>query len=214
ADFRVPRTLVDQLSLSQTPTLFTTEYNLKTPYAEQWNFGIEREILNNTALSVGYVGNHGVQLTRGLDTNQVRIFENGFLADFLRAQSNLTKFGNPGCTGAQGASTGCQVLTIFPRLGSGGNLTDSTIRNLIQTGQVGELAATYASSRNSFLSTAQPCVQGATGALCPSFFLPANGNAFVTDYIGSSGWSNYNRLQDENRRVFTWGGAFQVNYTS
>src|SRR6185503_7144010 len=39
--FKVPRTLVDQLALSQTPTLFTTEYNLKTPYAEQWNFGIE-----------------------------------------------------------------------------------------------------------------------------------------------------------------------------
>ncbi len=47
--FKVPRTLIDQLSLSQTPTLFTTEYNLKTPYAEQWNFGIEREIMKDTA---------------------------------------------------------------------------------------------------------------------------------------------------------------------
>ena len=73
--FKVPRTLVDQLSLSQTPTLFTTEYNLHTPYAEQWNFGIEREIMKDTALSVGYVGNRGVQLTRGLDINQVVIFQ-------------------------------------------------------------------------------------------------------------------------------------------
>jgi hypothetical protein len=52
--FKVPRTLVDQLTLSQTPTLFTTEYNLKTPYAEQWNFGIEREVMKDTALSVGW----------------------------------------------------------------------------------------------------------------------------------------------------------------
>ena len=77
------------LTLSQTPTIFTTEYNLKTPYAIQWNFGIEREFMKDTAFSVGYVGNRGVQLTRGLDTNQVTIFQNGFFADFLRAQSNL-----------------------------------------------------------------------------------------------------------------------------
>ena len=74
--FKVPRTLVDQLSLSQTPTLFTTEFNLATPYAAQWNFGIEREIWKDTAISVGYVGNRGVQLTRGIDTNQVVIFQN------------------------------------------------------------------------------------------------------------------------------------------
>src|SRR6185436_642743 len=40
--FKVPRTIEDNLALSQTPTLFTTQFNLKTPYAEQWNFGIER----------------------------------------------------------------------------------------------------------------------------------------------------------------------------
>jgi hypothetical protein len=211
--FKVPRTLIDQLTLSQTPTLFTTEYNLKTPYAEQWNFGIEREIFKDTALSVGYVGNRGVQLTRGLDTNQVVIFQNGFFADFLRAQSNLAKFGNPACTAAQAASTGCQVLTIFPRLGSGGNLGDATIRNLITTGQVGELASTYVSQRNTFLNTGQPCSQGATGAICPSFFLPNNPNAFVTDYIGSSGWSNYHGLQAEIRRRFSGGYYYQVNYT-
>ena len=211
--FKVPRTLVDNLGLSQTPTLFTTEYNLKTPYAEQWNFGIEREVMKDTALSVGYVGNRGVQLTRGLDTNQVLIFQNGFFADFLRAQSNLANFGNPACTTAQAAATGCQVLTIFPRLGSGGNLANATIRTLIQQGQVGELVSNYLSSRNSFFNTAQPCVQGGTGLLCPSFFLPANGNAFVTDYIGSSGWSNYHGLQAEIRRRFTGGWYYQINYT-
>src|SRR5689334_24608808 len=185
--FRVPRTIEDNLALSQSPTLFTTEFNLKTPYAEQWNFGIEREIFKDTAFSIGYVGNHGVQLTRGLDTNQVVIFQNGFFADFLRAQSNLAKFNNPACDAAAAAATGCQVLTIFPRLGGGGNLADATIRNLITTGQVGELASSYVSQRNTFLLTNQPCVQPASGGartLCPSFFLPNNANAFVTDYIG------------------------------
>jgi hypothetical protein len=204
------------LALSQTPTLFTTEYNLKTPYAEQWNFGIEREIMKDTALSVGYVGNRGVQLTRGLDTNQVVIFQNGFLADFRRAQSNLALFGNPACDAAAAQATGCQVLTIFPRIGTnGGNLGNANIRTLIEQGQVGELVSNYLSQRNSNFRTGQPCVPLASGAqsLCPSFFLPNNGNAFVTDYIGSSGWSNYHGLQAEIRRRFTGGWYYQVNYT-
>ena len=218
--FLVPRTLVDQLTLSQTPTLFTTEYTLKTPYAIQWNFGIEREFMKDTMFSVGYVGNRGVQLTRGLDTNQVLIFQNGFFADFLRAQSNLALFGNPDCTAAMAATTGCQVLTIFPSLGSGstarGNLGNATIRNLISQGQVGELASTYVSARNTYMNTSQPCVPLAAGsprALCPSFFLPHNGNAFVTDYIGSGGWSSYHGLQAEVRKRLSGGWYYQINYT-
>ncbi len=212
--FQVPRTLVNQLSLTQTPTLFTTEFNLATPYAAQWNVGIDREIFRDTALSVGYVGNRGVQLTRGIDTNQVRIFENGFFDDFLRAQSNLAQFGNPACTAAMAATTGCRVLTIFPRLGSGGLLTNATIRNLISQGQVGELAATYVgANRNTFMNTAQPCVETGAGRPCPSFFLPANGNAFVTDYVGSSGWSDYHGLQAEIRKRFSSGWYYQINYT-
>jgi hypothetical protein len=223
--FKVPRTLIDQLSLSQSPTLFTTEYNLKTPYAEQWNIGVEREIMKDTALSVGYVGNRGVQLTRGLDTNQVIIFQNGFLTDFLRAKANCIAQGatiaGPGtpldkCTSAafNAAIPGSQPLPVISRLGSGGLLTNATILNLIRQDQVGELAATYVgANRNTFMNTAQPCIETGVGRPCPSFFLPSNGNAFVTDYVGSSGWSNYHGLQAEIRRRFTDGWYYQINYT-
>ena len=223
--FKVPRTLVDQLTLSQTPTLFTTEFNLKTPYAAQWNFGIEREIFKDTALSVGYVGNRGVQLTRGIDTNQVVIFQNGFFADFLRAQNNCALQGATlvgagtgleKCTNAafNAAIVGSVHLPIIERLGSGGLLNNATILNLIKQGQVGELASTYVgANRNTFMNLSQPCTTGATGLLCPSFFLPANGNAFVTDYIGSSGWSSYHGLQAEIRKRLTHGWYYQVNYT-
>jgi hypothetical protein len=93
-------------------------------------------------------------------------------------------------------------------------LTNGTILNLIRQGQVGELAATYVGgNRNTFMNTAQPCIETGVGRPCPSFFLPANGNAFVTDYVGSSGWSNYHGLQAEIRRRFTGGWYYQVNYT-
>jgi len=229
--FKVPRTLEDNLTLSQAPTLWTTEYNLATPYAEQWNFGVEREIMKDTAFSIGYVGNHGVALTRAIDTNQPVIFQNGFFQDFLRAQSNLATFGNPACTAAQAASTGCQALTIFPRLSgagatpAGGNLGNATIRTLLSEGRVGELASTYLSSRCTYFI--QNPVQGCSanfgvGANAPTtgftalgteFFLPANRNAITTRYVGSSGWSNYNGLQAEIRKRLTHGWYYQVNYT-
>jgi hypothetical protein len=56
-------------------------------------------------------------------------------------------------------------------------------------------------------------VTPATGAICPSFFLPANGNALAANYVGSSGWSNYHGLQAEVRKRFTDGWYYQVNYT-
>jgi hypothetical protein len=212
--FKVPRTLIDQLSLSQSPTLWTTEFNLATPYAAQWNLGVEHEFFGDTAVSVGYVGNRGVSLTRGINTNQLVIFQNGFYADFLRAQSNLAQFGAAACTTAQAAATGCQVLTIFPRLGSGGLLTNATVTTLLSQGQVGELASTYVgANRTTFFPTTQPCVQAATGPLCPSYFLPANPNAFETAYVGSSGWSNYHGMQAEIRKRLTHGWYYQVNYT-
>ncbi|PYS63062.1 MAG: hypothetical protein DMF74_11460 [Acidobacteria bacterium] len=219
--FKMPRTIEDNLTLSQAPTLFTTEFNLKTPYAVQWNFGIEREFMKDTAISVGYVGNRGVQLTRGIDTNQVIVFQNGFFADFLRAQSNLALFGNPACTAAQATATGCQVLTIFPKLGSGGgNLGNSTIRTLLSEGRVGELASNYLNARCTYFiqNPVQGClanfgIAANTATIGTEFFLPANKNAFVTDYIGSSGWSNYHGLQAEIRKRLTHGWYYQVNYT-
>jgi hypothetical protein len=214
---KVPRTLLEQYQFGQTPTVFTTEFDLATPYAEQYNIGIERELWKDTAISVGYVGNMGKQLTRGIDTNQVIVFQNGFLADFLRAQANLALTGNPACT-----SAGCQTLTIFPKLGFtpgtgavGGNLQTSTIRTLISQGQVGELAATYVQQRCTYLVQLPQylCSSANTSTIAPSFFLPANPNAFVTDYIGSSGWSNYNGLQAEIRKRVSRGYYYQINYT-
>lgn len=40
-----------------------------TPYMEQWNLNIQREIVANTVLTVAYVGSHGVHLFTGIDVN-------------------------------------------------------------------------------------------------------------------------------------------------
>ncbi|HJR07542.1 MAG TPA: carboxypeptidase regulatory-like domain-containing protein [Pyrinomonadaceae bacterium] len=214
--FRVPRTIADNLTISQTPTLFTVDPNLKTPYVQQWNIGFQREIFRDTAFEIRYVGNRGIKLTRAIDTNQTIIRENGFLQDFLRAQQNLalarqarlTNSSIPLSAAFNAAIPGSQQLLIFPRLGNGGALNDATFINLIDTNQVGELASQYVQLRRTYLT---PGTNGSQ--LSPAFFLPANPNAFVTDYIGNGSWSDYHGLQAEVRKRLSSGFFYQVNYT-
>lgn len=202
--FKIPRTPADNIALAPDAALFTIDPNLKTPYVQQWNFGIEREILPDTVLEVRYVGNRGVKLTRGIDINQVRIFDNGFLDDFRRAQRNLIANGDP---------TVGEALQVFPKLGDFGlgvgALDDSGVRNLILTGQVGELAALYVLNRDLFLDPSN----GFGVQVTPGFFLPANPNIFVADYIGNGSYSNYHGLQAEVRRRLRNGLYLQGNYT-
>jgi Carboxypeptidase regulatory-like domain len=215
-EFKVPRTIADNLAITQTPTLFTIDPNLRTPYIQQWNLSFEREILPDTVAEVRYVGNRGIKLTRGIDINQTVVFENGFFQDFLRAQQNLAlaraaRVNNPAIpiSGAfNPAVAGSQQLAIFPRIGAGGLLADATFVNLLDQGQVGELASQYVQSRRTYLT---PGVNG--GSLSPGFFLPANPNAFVVDYVGNGSFSNYHALQAEIRKRLRGGLYFQANYT-
>jgi len=67
--------------------------NFRQPYVMQYNFSIQREIMRNTVLEAGYVGNRGIKLLLDQNVNQTRIYNNGFLTDFneLRAfQANST----------------------------------------------------------------------------------------------------------------------------
>lgn len=202
--FKVPRSILDNVTLDPTAAVFAIDPKLKTPYVQQWNLSFEREIFPDTVAEVRYVGNRGVKLTRGIDINQVRIFDNGFLADFQRAQRNLTKNGDP---------TVGEPLQIFPKLGNfglgPGALDDSGIQELIRTGQVGELAAIYVLNRDLFLDPSN----GLGVSLTPGFFLRANPNIFVADYIGNGSFSTYHGLQAEVRRRLRNGLYLQANYT-
>jgi hypothetical protein len=152
-----------------------------------------------------YVANHAVKAFRAFDYNQVIIKQNGFLNEFLKAQSNgnlaLAAVGtfdpryNP-------AIKGSQPLPIFdqisnPDLGlTRGGLTNSFIRSLIQTGEPAELATQY--QINSFSSPI-------------AFF--TNQFALGTDTITNFSNSTYNSLQFEARRRVSAGLNFQANYT-
>jgi Carboxypeptidase regulatory-like domain len=65
--------------------VFTVDPNLRTPYVQNYNLNIQRELFRNGVLQVGYVGSNGTKLFRYRDINQpldprvstARPFDNG-----------------------------------------------------------------------------------------------------------------------------------------
>src|SRR5262249_46522530 len=100
--FKVPVTDLDNYNINTGNGLVAFNPNVRIPYVQQWSFGFERAINRNTALEVRYVGNHAIKVWRSNDYNEVNIFENGFLNEFLAAQKNLAI--NGGASFAPGAA--------------------------------------------------------------------------------------------------------------
>lgn len=181
--------------------------NIQAPLVHEYNVGIQREIGWKSVIEVRYVGSQSSQIWRSIDENQVDIRNNGFLADFIRARQNcalqgatIAGSGDPllRCTSAafNPAIAGSQPLTVFPNLGSGGLLTNTTILGQIQQGVPADLAVTYIINN-----------------LAGNVNFLANPNAFVGNVTTNGGLFRYNALQAEIRRRFSGGFSYQVNYT-
>ncbi len=191
--FQVPRTVQDNFLLNPASNAIgAPDPTLATPYVQQWTFGLQHEI-RNLIFEARYVGNKVTKAFRAFDYNQVIVKENGFLADFLRAQSNARLAGgnpayNPNIPGSQ-------PLPVFDRLANGGNLTNTTNRLYIQQGQVGELASRYQTT----------LTNGSVQFFRNPFSLGCN---TVANYSNS----NYNALQLDVRRRTRSGIQFQGSY--
>ncbi len=68
-------------------SFFAMNPNIRQPYTEQWNFGIERQLNRGSALEVRYVGNEAQHIWFSENLNEPNIFENGFLNEFKSAQN-------------------------------------------------------------------------------------------------------------------------------
>jgi len=213
-------------------SFFAMNPNIRQPYVEQWNFGIERQLGSGTALEVRYVGNMGMHGWMSYNLDEVNTLENGFLTEFQHAQSNLAisqaagkgnSFANQGLPGQValpifaaafgGATTGSlytQFLTQLRSPASGG------------TGAVGTVANTLSNTQsyicNMFGSKFSPCAAlglGGAGTSYPINFFAAN--PFTTggsvNYLDAVSHSNYQSLQVELRQRLWRGMQFNVNYT-
>lgn len=197
-DYKVPRTFADNFYNNYTTAFGLPDPNLRTPYVQQWSFGIQHKI-KDIIIEARYVGNHTVKLFRASDYNTVLIRNNGFLDDFNRAlqNGNLAQdalgYFDPNYNSA---IPGSQPLTIFPQLVGGGLLWHPTVLNLIETRQAGELAFTY-------------YWNGLSGPI--TFY--QNPYSLASFLLGNRSSSSYNALQIDVRRRIRSGIQFQGNYT-
>jgi hypothetical protein len=195
-EFQVPRTFADNYALNTQSAFAMADPNLRTPYVQQWSFGIQQSI-HKALVEVRYVGSHATKQLRGIDYNQVDITSNGFLDDFLRAQYNgnlsraATGIFDPVYTGP-----GSKPLTVFPKLTGGGLLTDPSVASLIDQGEVGELAYEYQAFQ----------LNGAVN------FFP-NPNALAANLLTNYSNAGYNALQADITRRTSAGLQYQFNYT-
>ena len=82
-----------------TPTFNNQAGTFRTPYYEQWSFGIQQQIGDKTSLSLGYVGNHGVFIP--IYNQGVNAFMNDNATGYNLAPFPTTPptgCGNPKCT--------------------------------------------------------------------------------------------------------------------
>lgn len=129
----------------------TVDPNLRSPYIENWYFGLQRQLPGNTVIEANYVGNHAVHMWQNYDLNEVNIFENGFLAEFKKAQANLAANGGTSFADNTGSS-GVQSLPIEDQaFGAGGSaFTNPSYISYVQTGQAAALANAIATSSTYF----------------------------------------------------------------
>jgi Carboxypeptidase regulatory-like domain len=178
--------------------------NLRTPYVQQWSFGIERELPGRIAIEARYVGNHAQALLRGANLNEVDIFENGFLQEFQNARRNLELNGG---TSFQPGGPGTLPLpifsTLFAGLPSGVGFTNTGFIQQLNIGEAGGLASELANSRTFRDNRAN---------LPANLFKPYPNLNFAR-YTSNASHSTYNALHLETRRRVTTGLLIQTNYT-
>ena len=205
------------------------EPNLKTPYAQSFSFGIQREITKDTVLEARYVHTFNLQEWVTYQFNETNIVENGFLNEFKLAQANLQ------------ANVAAGRGTTFRYFGPGTNTSPLPIYLAYFSGrpasQAGD-ASLYTSANfgnstfynNLLINNPLPATAAGTGAaglqgtaafrtnainagLAPNFFVVNPGLLGGTFLQSNGGFSKYDALQLDLRRRMSKGLLLAANYT-
>lgn len=77
-----------QLTYLNSPQIQGMDPKIAQPEVISWNYGIQRKLGATRAIEVRYVANRSYHQWLAVNTNEVNIFENGFLSEFKLAQAN------------------------------------------------------------------------------------------------------------------------------
>ncbi|MEE9183851.1 MAG: TonB-dependent receptor, partial [Acidimicrobiia bacterium] len=206
---------------------------LETPYYQEWNLSVSRELWGNTAFEVRYVGNRGLKLRRAKDFNEVNVHAFDpvtgmtFVEAFEIAQINLAcNRLQDGVDDFSERGNACNVPNPLmndliagdpSRLDDRGDMIDALDTNGTAD-FIHEFLYSETSRPDSGLSTSERMRGGSfwgqvlNGRFPINFF---NANPFVASSrrMTNDGFSTYHALEIEARRRLSQGLMFQANYT-
>jgi Carboxypeptidase regulatory-like domain/TonB dependent receptor len=192
-------------------SVYGIDPNLKMGYVQSWNVSFQRELDRNTVVDFRYTGNHGTDLWRLMNINEINILSNGYLTQFDAAANNLAiarggninnntniiNFGNQGLPGQ------VAIPLISTALGT---TTDATTASYLQLGQAGSAANAIATNTTRMASLT------AAGYAANLFQVnPLGGGS--ANVLTNNGASYFNAFQVEVRhrlaKGFTISGSYQ-----
>jgi hypothetical protein len=235
-----PTTQVTPFTEVMTGDVNIFDQHLQVPYSQSWSAGIQRQISSNMVIEVRYVGTRHLQPWQTVNYNEPNIFENEFLDEFRKAQTNLQAHvaagcgvgTNPACSFAyRGPGTGTFPLPIYlaylsgvPRLQAddqtkytGSAWTSTNFTNPLAIYNPNPFTPVPLTITNNNASSA---LEGDAGRRANALKagLPANFFRVNPDLLGGAnitgngGFTRYNSLQIDLRKRFSGGLQFQGSY--
>ncbi len=182
--------------------------NRVSPYVQNFNFEIQREVARDLSISAAYVGTKGTRLWNAVPLNGVDIFNNGFLAAFntTRAGGNAPLFDQmlrglniPGAGVVNGTTvTGSAALRAY-----------TSTRPFIANGSIGQLADFLNRSTN---ITGKGGGFVRNGGLSETFFV-FNPQFSEVRLHGNPSSSTYHSMQLQLTKRLSNGFSSQSTYT-
>ena len=179
-------------------TVRAIDDRLRTPYIQNWNASLQRELPGGFLLDLRYVANKGTRLLRATNLNETNIFENGILDAYQLARTGQeSPLLNRLLQGLRGNATG----STFMR-------TNATLAGYLANNNVGAFA-NYLSTQN---------VGGRNGGLLtiggfPENFVVVNPQFAGATLLGNFASSTYHSFQMEVSKRYSKGLLMQANYT-
>jgi hypothetical protein len=219
---------ITSATYSETASMTVFDPDLKTPYAQSWTFGVQREISKSMAVEVRYVGTRSLQgwTTYDYNSTEHNMLENGVKDEFYLAMLNLQANVANGKASSGfkylGPGTGTYPLPISlawfngqpaasatdPTKYTGSNWTSSTVLGYLN--KVNPAPTSFASN---LYSDATKRANGKAAGMPANFFLVNPNLLGGANVQGNGGYTQYDSMVIELRRRMSRGLMVQANYT-
>ena len=182
--------------------------NRVSPYIQNFNFEIQRELVPNFTLDVAYVGTKGTHLWGAIPQNNVEIFKNGFLDAFntTRTGGNAKLFDDM----LRGLNLGSGVINGTTVTGSASLRANTNTRGFIANGSAGQLAD-FLNRSTSITGFGGGFVRNS--GLFPENFFVFNPQFNLVHEHSNPGSSTYHSLQIQATKRLSHGFTNSFAYT-